>query len=130
MKNFMKNYEYNPIKEKISLESEEILRFLKEKNLIKHSIESFVEQAKIFSFFSKKTEICGFLKHVSFADNYRDFYKLFKQKNPEKIDSKLIFLKKIVKKSINLMPNDISDVEYSLKKYEESGFFFEKEEKY
>ena len=132
LREFEKNYQYCDKREDISKENTEILKIVKEKRLIKQSIESFIANQKNSPYFLKKNEICGFLKHVSFGDIHRDFFKFLKTNTPTvegKFDAKLTFLKKISKKSVNLIPDDISDIEYSLKFYEENGLCFEKQEK-
>lgn len=112
--------------EAFSLKTSEILQQMKEKNLIKQSIESFIDNNKSYPYFSKKIELFGFLKHVIFTDFHRDFFKkLKKQEN----DPPITYLKKIVKKSITFFPEDLSEMEYPLRNYEEQGFAFEKTEK-
>lgn len=89
-------------------------------------MESFLESQKSFPMFSKKTEIMGFLKHVSFSEIHRDFFKPMKKTHD---CSLFVFLKKNAKKSLVLFPEDVAEISSLYKNYKEVGLYFEKEEK-
>lgn len=123
---FEKNQASLKKKYEASFRTLEILQQMKEKKLIKQSVESFIDNNKSYPYFSKKIELFGYLKHVVFTDLHRDFFKKLKK---QEIDPEITYLKKVVKKSITLFPEDLSEMEYPLKNYEERGFNFEKAEK-
>lgn len=66
----------------------------------------------------------NFFKHVSYANLHRDFFKKLKK---QEVDPKITFLKKVAKKSLIMVPEDLADIDYQLKSYSESGFSFEKQ---
>lgn len=120
-----------PIPEEISLESleaKELLGFLKEKQLVRPQIEGFLDHQKKSPAFSKRPEISGFLKHTSFADLNHDFLKILRAKYPT--CKEFALLKRSMKRTMWLIPDDIADMDYGLRNYEEKGMKFEQSDKY
>jgi len=120
------------IREKTEIQAEnkeslEMLAFFKEKKLIKSQIEGFLEYQKKSPAFSRKQDISSFLKYVTFSDIHRDFLKVLKEKDNN--NKTFAFLKRISKRSMNLIPEDIADIDYGLKNYEEKGLKFDVSDK-
>lgn len=119
------------ISEEISLESleaKELIGFLKEKKLVRTQIEGFLDHQKKSPSFSKKPEISGFLKHMSFGDLHHDFLKILRAKNPT--CKEFASSKRSMKRTMWLIPDDIADMDYGLRNYEETGMQFEQSDKY
>lgn len=106
-----------------SEESARLLEFFKEKKLLRSQIEGFIQYQKGSPGFSSRPEIAVLFKYVSFADAYRDFLKLLKQRSftsPE-----FSFQKRVAKRSMSFAPDEIADIDYGLRSYEETGLKFE-----